>query len=395
MFRKLIFSKGETFKNLKEPKQYADQEWDVNYWKLTQMWGISKPPYPNPLVGWGFEFWQKTLLHPDIEQLNKRRPVLIYGDSFANCIDSTQCYEEYLNNDSVFSENNFLINYGTGGYGVDQIYTLMKNSYQHYENPFVVFSFLTFDMDRSGLSFREGQKPYYTLDDNGELKLNTSGFNPSPAEYLNENPPQIKSYAWKKFLYSDINFLPESLTQSLKGESQQREFLKKLNTKLLHEAAKELKESGVDFIFLIFEGYVDYNTPRETNWRVKLISDILEKENIPHVWARDLIKNDLNPDLKNLDKFLIPGDGHPTSYFNRIVSDEIKRQVLTSEQKDSTHRPEKKSFYYVDLIDSAIQKLKSSESDMNEVRRLAKERNLTEAVMLKKHAMYLMWDKGQ
>ena len=108
IYRKLLFSKGDSFKNLKDPKLYANQEWDDNYWKLAQIWGISKPPNPNPLLGWGYEFWENSLIYPDMNSLNKKRPVLIYGDSFANCIDSTQCYEEYLNNDSMFSKNNFV-----------------------------------------------------------------------------------------------------------------------------------------------------------------------------------------------------------------------------------------------------------------------------------------------
>jgi hypothetical protein len=51
------------------------------------------------------------------------------------------------------------------------------------------------------------------------------------------------------------------------------------------------------------------------------------------IWAKDLIQNELDPDLNNLGKFLIKGDGHPTSYFNKIVSDEIKKKVLNDEKK--------------------------------------------------------------
>ena len=399
-FRKLLFSDSKSFENLRKPGDYSNSEWDVNYWKLAQIWNITQPPKPNPVVGWGYEFWGKTFFHPDVEHLNGRRPVLIYGDSFANCIDSTQCFDEYLNNDSVFAKNNFIINYGTGGYGVDQIYTLMKNSHQHYKNPFVVFSFLTFDLDRSGLSFREGQKPFYTLDKNGELVLNTSKFNPDEKKYLEENPSQIKSYLWKKFLYSKMNFLSESLTQSLKGETNQIEFLKKINTKLIHEAANELRKTNTDFVFLIFEGYIDFTVAPENNWRVQLIKEILEKEKIPNFWARDLIQNDYKPENpKDIDRFLIPGDGHPTTYFNNLVSEKIKKLVLENEinknYSDIKNENQPRDFYYTNEIDSTILKITSDSSRWDEVKRLAKEKNISQTEMLMKQALYLIWDRDE
>jgi hypothetical protein len=278
IYRKLIFSNENHFKFLKEPKQYANQEWDANYWKLAQIWGLIRPPYPDTLLGWEYELQPKSFLHHDAENLMGRRPVLIYGDSFANCIDSTNCFEDYLNNDTVFSKTNFIINYGMGGFGVDQIYTLMKNSFRLYEKPYIIFSFLTFDLDRSGLSIREGQKPFYTLDTSGELILNTSNYNPDAAEYLKQNPPEIKSYLWKKFLYSKLNILPGVIKRYLQGETAQNVFLKKLNRKLIHESVKVLRENKIDFIFLIFEGYNDFTTPKETKWRTDLIREISHKK---------------------------------------------------------------------------------------------------------------------
>ena len=401
IFRKILFSDNDAYKNLRKPGDYADSEWDANYWKLAQIWGVTKPPKPNPLIGWGYEFWQKSLLHPDIEHLGKRRPVLIYGDSFANCIDSTQCFEDYLNNDSSFAKNNYLINYGTGGYGVDQIYTLMKNSHRHYKNGFVVFSFLTFDMDRTGLSFREGQKPLYSYDKNGELILDSSKFNPDPGKYLEQNPPRIKSYLWKKFLYGKMNFLSASFTQSFKGELQQREILKKLNTTLIHEAAKELRESKTDFVFLIFQGFNDFTMPEKDNWRIQLVKGILEEEKIPFIWAKDLIKDNYKPeDPKDLDRFLIPGDGHPTSYFNKIIAEEIKKVVLENESREnysklSSNSPVKNNFYYAGQVDSIIHAIQSDAARLSEVQKMAKEKNISVEDMFQKHALYLLWDKNE
>jgi hypothetical protein len=332
LIRKMIFSQCNIFKFLKDPKLYADQEWDENYWKLAQMWGITKSPPYDSLLGWQYELIPKTFLHHDSEHLKGKRPVLLFGDSFANCIDSTKCFEEYLNNDTVFAKNDYLINYGTGGYGVDQIYSLMMHSYKLYKNPLVIFSFLTFDLDRSGLRIREGMKPIYSLDANETLKFNSSSLISDPAEYVKQNPPEINSYLWKIFLYSKINFIPVKIKRLLRGEMKKRILLKKLNKKLIHESIKELRENNIDFIFLVFEGYGDFKISEEKNWRIKFIKRILKEENVTPIMAKDLLKNEVAPKLKNLNKFLIPNDSHPTSYFNKIVSDEIKRQVLIKEK---------------------------------------------------------------
>jgi hypothetical protein len=332
LLRKMIFSQSTVFNFLKEPKLYADQEWDENYWKLARMWGKTKAPTYDSLLGWQFKLIPKTFMHHDIEHLNGKRPVLLYGDSFANCIDSTICFEEYLNSDSDFSKSNYLINYGTGGYGVDQIYNMMINSYKLYKNPLVIFSFLTFDLDRSGLKLREGLKPYYTLDVEGELQLNFLNHKSDPDEFINQNPPEINSYLWKLFLYSKLNFIPERIKRSLKGEMKARIFIKKLDKKLIHESVKELRENHIDFIFIIFEGYTDFKISEEKNWRIKFVKKVLKDENVTSIFAKDLIKDEVDPKLKNLSKFLIPNDSHPTSYFNKIVANEIKRQVALQEK---------------------------------------------------------------
>ena len=84
--------------------------------------------------------------------INNRRSVLLYGDSFTGCYSKGDCFEHILNGDEIFSKNNMLLNYGVGGYGVDQIYSRFKNSVDKYNNPFVVMSLMTLDLDRSILT---------------------------------------------------------------------------------------------------------------------------------------------------------------------------------------------------------------------------------------------------
>jgi len=55
---------------------------------------------------------------------------------------------------------------------------------------------------------------------------------------------------------------------------------------------------------------------------------ILEEANIPYIWSKDIYKHD-NIDRKNtLLKYFIAGDGHPTTYNNKLIAEEIKKRVI-------------------------------------------------------------------
>ena len=135
ILRKLLFMDNEQFESLRDPAFYAIYPQDPNedfynddFWKLNYLFNRSFDlKKPNPLLGWTGFFDRETYVHWYEDTTGKRRPVLLFGDSFAMCIDSVECFDEYLNSDTLFSDSNVLYNYGVGGYGVDQIQMLMKD----------------------------------------------------------------------------------------------------------------------------------------------------------------------------------------------------------------------------------------------------------------------------
>lgn len=134
-----------------------------------------------------------------------KRKILICGDSYIMCQnDSIQCFDEVLNADTTFNKNNILLNYGVGGYGVDQIYLLFANTIDKFEKPFVIFSIMPTDMDRSLLSVRTGQKLYFT-EEGDSLKLNGIPIDSVPDHFFEENQPQITSYLLNRFTHSKLN----------------------------------------------------------------------------------------------------------------------------------------------------------------------------------------------
>ena len=331
-FRAILFSDSKAFEHLRKPGEYASWKNEDDYWKLNYRFEAKYPPPKNPhkLLGWIGKFNRETLLHNETKNVGSRRSVLLYGDSFAKCVG--RCFQDFLNNDPAFSTDNYLLNYGVGGYGVDQIALLYENTIDKYKDPFVVFSLMNYDLDRSILSVRTGQKPYYEVR-NDSLILSGMPINPNPENFFKENPIRFKSFLFRKFLYGKMNLLPKKITAYFKDEAKNREKKKKVNSMILKEVVEDLRKRKIDFVFLVFhyirpergEFHIDHN-----GWRDIFIRDFLDKNQVPYIWSKDILRQDTTFSEYDTKKYMIPGNGHPTSHLNKLISNEIKRVVVNS-----------------------------------------------------------------
>ena len=403
LYRKAIFGNSPAFQKYRVPLLYA-QDWDENFWKLAQTWGKIRPIKTHVMLGWNFKCWAKTYFHPQVQNLKGRRPVLLYGDSFGQCIDSTNCFEDYLNNDTAFNKKYFFINYGTGAHGVDQIYTLFKNSFYHYDNPIVIFSFLTNDMGRSILTFREGEKPIYKIQKDGTLFLDTSRYLPSNVAYLKKYPPTINSYLWRKFLYSKTNFLPDWLTYRLTGEATNWERVRELNEAILSDAVRLLRQSKTDFMFLSFQESKDYLIPEKDNLRLSFIRQFFTKNHLQYIWAKDVIKDGTNlQDSIAIRKYFIYHNDHPTSYFNYLLASEMKKRILLEQyekynvsQKNSAFKIKgQRSYFYANRLDSVLNIIKSDSLLIKQSRETAIAKNISVDQAVTDFAIWTLWNPEQ
>jgi hypothetical protein len=386
--RRMLFSESEAFKSLRVPSAYAiypkDQSEDYyndDYWKLLSLFNnryfIKEP---QPLLGWWGRFDKMTLNHVDMNLLKGRRPVLLYGDSFAQCVDTTTCFEEILNNDTVFSRNHFLLNYGVGGYGTDQIRLLFENTYKKYENPFVIFSVLTGDIDRSMLKFRDSNKPYYVLE-NDELKLKGVPIKLSTEEYLKKNPPAIRSYLLNRFRNSKMNIFRRNQDHWAKGY---QENIKDLNRLILGEVFDTLRNSGLDYIILIFNKE-DFQIP---DWRLDFIINVCEEKGVNFFCDRDLRMKDSKDHIYDPDLYSIAADGHPTSYMNKLISDEIKKYVLESGYSQETAKRNKERWFL--NIEFQKKRIQSDQKWMEQIKQKAADKGISIDSMLTLDAIYLL-----
>ena len=325
-YRIILFSDLKQFEHLRDPRLYDDSFYGDDYWKLAYIFGktLGGAKVPHKTLGWIGDFDRNDYRQNDINQINDKRPVLLYGDSFAQCVGAT-CFQEILNNDSSFSKEHYFLNYGVGGYGVDQIYLLMQKSLDYFEKPFVIVSIMTTDIDRSYLTVRDGQKPFFTLE-NGQLKLSEDSIYSNPAEYFEQNPPQITSYLYRRLIYAD-NLVPEVIRSRLRGKWKANRNKTELNKEIILNMKRELDSRNYEYVFLIFNQLLSPD-PTTRGWRDAFLANLFEENDIPFIWSKEMIANDTTFTSYDKNNYLDADNGHPTTHFNKLVAEEMKRMIL-------------------------------------------------------------------
>lgn len=326
-FRWLLFGSGSLGEPLRDPGLYADYFSDDAYWKLYYRFGgpHEPPAAPHPMLGWVGTFSRDDYVHDDAAHVGDRRSVLLYGDSYARCVDSVTCFETLLNEDPGFAIDRYLLNYAVGGYGLDQIYLLLRESVDRFRDPFVVVGLLTFDLDRSALSVRTGQKPRFRIED-GHLALEPEPITPDPADFFDSHPAFVPSYLYRRLLHSGL--LPRPVGDWLRGEQRSRRLKMELNEKIIDAILDELERRDLDFLFVVF--HTEFPGVSELagrdDWRDRFLRRLLDERGVPYVWSKEIVAADMAARDLGPDAYIDPGHRHPTTRYNRLVAAEIARR---------------------------------------------------------------------
>jgi hypothetical protein len=246
IFSAFLFSKLRFMKKFRTLELCFDYDSESNSRKLSYLFdGKLKPPAnPHPLCGWVEDFSRHTYLHHGESNIKGRKAVLLYSDSFAGChMPKEECLQGILKTGYEVAEGCYLLNYG-----VDQIYLLLKNSLHHFQNPSVIATLLTQDIDRSTLCVRIGQKPCFELVDAG-LVLQEIPFNADPQVFFAKNPPKIPSYLFR--LWVQGNGLPQQVRQYFNGVDHINERKMKINENLLLNILYKLKKRHLQHVFIV------------------------------------------------------------------------------------------------------------------------------------------------
>lgn len=329
ILRTFLFSENAAFEILRKPQLYADYERDKtehlfkeDYWKLRFL--FFKPDdfgEPHPLLGWGGNFEPETYEHADEFFARGKRPVLLFGDSFSQCIDSTTCFQDHLNTDTSFSKHYYLLNFGVGGYGIDQIHLLMEQALTRFEDPIVIFGMLTTDMDRSMLRFRDAPKPYFELDEDG-LVLKGTPVKMNSKEYIGNHPITVNSYVFRMFK-NGLNWLLET-----SSSEESRDAVRNLNETILETQLGQFSANGIEPVILLFQPLGQ----QENEWRFSFLNNLFQQRDLEMINTRELMLDDMESSERLEEEYFIAKDLHPNSYYNSLIAAEIKRVVMAKQR---------------------------------------------------------------
>lgn len=335
-FRLLLFSKFEFMQKFRSPDLYASYDSEDNYWKLYYLFGgkFGPPANPHPELGWIGKFSRDTYVHDHATDAGSRTPVLLYGDSFAECStipNKQECFEGLFNGDPAFSRHHYLLNYGVGSYGLDQVFLLLRGSLRHYKDPFVIVGIMTWDLDRSAHSVRIGQKPFFQVEDEA-LVLKGVPINQKPDEFFRLNPPNVWSYLLRLWALGDGPFW--RVRQAIQGVQERQRNMEGINEKILVEIIRHLRRQGAPHMFVIFYPSWVYQDPAD--WREVLIKRVLDENGESYFSTRELVFEDAKRLGKN-PKVDYYSDDHPTAYQYKLIAERIKPYILSNRESVGAH----------------------------------------------------------
>jgi len=280
--------------SLREPQLFAHWSVDDLYWQLQlEFAGGSRrpPPAHDPLLGWVSEKLQGAeRLHRDADTVGERRPVLLFGDSYAACrVAPGGCFEDALER-SALGRSHRLLNHGVGGYGLGQIALLFDATVEHFvdRDPLVVIGVLVdSDLDRAALSLRGWPKPRIERARGGGWSFEPEPVAPSSPGTPGAPgaPPFATSYAARLLLHG-WRAVPAGVHDALCAERELGERNRERCAAILAWVAEGLERRGLESFFLLFHRRGSLEDPAEAGWREPFLVAQLDALGLPWVSTR-------------------------------------------------------------------------------------------------------------
>lgn len=306
----------------------AIDEYYLLLWKLDPEKGLPLPGVPHRELGWvRTDLDPETLRHRSEDRLAGRRPVLLFGSSFAACVNSEVKFPELLERSELGSSHRIL-DYSTSGYGIDQSLLLLRRALDHYArlDPLVVFSFVVeSDLKRVALPFYCAPKPYFALTSDGpELILPETL---DPKRFAELHPLPIQSYLMR-YMVHGLDLFPATFKSWYAGEQERTNRIRALAVQLLTQVDRESKQRNVPYFFLILHGKENMGLDPERAEDDRRLIDWLDRMDLPYVDAREETDAAQRRGIRAQD-FFDAGEGsderHPNELGTRVLFDSILR----------------------------------------------------------------------
>jgi hypothetical protein len=329
------FTAWEPIADLRDPLSFAGYRED-EFHELRALLASPEapvaPPNWNPELGWLPPGVGESFSHKRRLELGGERPVLLFGDSFAACVVPKEAFQ-VLFEETPLGAHMELVNYGCGGYGLDQIQRLVERAlplWPAYDPVVLVGLLVDDDLDRCRLSIHPWPKPRYRLE--GDALVLEREVVPTMDEHMAEAFPLAKSWAWRLVLHT---LLPDQLGEELCGAVAADLEVRPLCTRLLEEIIADLRQHRLSFGFVLFHGLATVEQPEVLGWREELVLEVLDRERVPYVLTRErLARHMASSGLPDEHYFYLTGklQNHLTTLGNRVVLEDIVElvEVLTA-----------------------------------------------------------------
>ncbi len=317
---------------LRKPGLYASQISGRDYWKLdalfSEPWVPRQQPWFDARTGWlGAEMDPATFAHADEGRLAGRTPVLLFGDSYAQCVQRAElCWQELLER-SELADRYALLNYGVGGFGLDQAYLLLERVLERFRDrrPVVVMAILVDDdLDRSYLALRNYPKPCFTLD--GQALVVHPVTEPDRLDFVRAHPVGIRSYLWRWLLFGSGLVAPTTAVDWT-AEADHVAVKMDVNGRILAALQRRLEEEGLSYFFLLFHGLGAFDSSGPYRWQEPFLYRTFEDLHIPFVSSKRFLLAHMRRSGAQAQSFFYdrkPGLGHYTSEANAIVFEALR-----------------------------------------------------------------------
>jgi hypothetical protein len=343
--RWLLFGEGAAARRLGRPLRQA-ATWtrsadEDDYWKLLTLFEAERAqaaPGPDPVLGWTGALAASAPAHPDEDGLRGRRPVLLFGDSFAQCVTAPEdCWQGLLER-SELGGDLALLNHGVGGYGLDQIVLLAERVVPRFaaRDPVVVVAILVDDdLERCTLSIRGWPKPRFRLSAGG-LELTAPG-DASTRAWIAEHPPAIGSYVLRLLRrsctapagftpgWTDAHTLPERRALA-------RALLERLRGALAAQGVRRW------FVWLVHGELALADTPR-ARWQEELVAQDCREHGVACVSTRPYLEAALAHGATREDLFVSRATlagGHYGESGNRVAFEALLQGLRGASEPDLT-----------------------------------------------------------
>jgi hypothetical protein len=169
-----------------------------------------------------------------------KKRIVVVGDSFAfgQEVNDEETYAAVLSSSLGDTD---VINLGVIGYGIDQMLLTVKGEALKYSPDLIIVAFISDDIERSLVSFRDFAKPLFVLDPSRRLALVGAPV-PPPAAWIANEPWKSKALDTLEILHSDV--------RRLVGVRRAEAF--RLTWMLLKEMARVAGEAHTNILF-VFE----------------------------------------------------------------------------------------------------------------------------------------------